>query len=188
MPSPGTARRFRYSVHAVEHEVMLTPDAPTTLRGQDRGPGYRVGIDGSDYDGGRLLAVLARPDGATTLVAGDMRASVYFARRGSDLLAFWRGSSYLLRKPQPLTVEAASHASDLAAGRQTLAAPMAGTVLKVQVSEGDRVEAHQPLAVLGAMKMEHAITAPFLARVVRVHHASGDVVPGGEPLLDLETI
>jgi 3-methylcrotonyl-CoA carboxylase alpha subunit len=64
---------------------------------------------------------------------------------------------------------------------------MAGTVLAVNVAEGDAVEAHQPLAVLGAMKMEHAITSPYPARVVRVLHQAGDVVPGGEPLLELET-
>jgi 3-methylcrotonyl-CoA carboxylase alpha subunit len=36
------------------------------------------------------------------------------------------------------------------------------------------------------MKMEHAIVAPYAGRVVRVTHQAGDVVPGGEPLVEVE--
>jgi biotin carboxyl carrier protein len=63
---------------------------------------------------------------------------------------------------------------------------MAGTVIKVAVAEGDEVDAHQTLVVLGAMKMEHAISAPHPGRVVRLPHGAGDVVPGGEPLVELD--
>jgi len=40
-------------------------------------------------------------------------------------------------------------------------APMPGKVIAVDVSEGDTVTAGQRLMVLEAMKMEHALTAPF---------------------------
>jgi 3-methylcrotonyl-CoA carboxylase alpha subunit len=172
-------RRFRYTVRDIEHVVVLTPEGA--------GAGYRVELDGATYDGGRVLHVEIKPDGAVTLFAGDLRATVYLARRGYDVLAMHRGEAYTLRTPQPLTVEAAAHAHETAAGRQTLTAPMAGTILKVQVTEGEAVQPHQPLVVLGAMKMEHAITAPYAARVARVAHAAGDVVPGGEVLVELET-
>jgi 3-methylcrotonyl-CoA carboxylase alpha subunit len=66
-----------------------------------------------------------------------------------------------------------------------LIAPMAGTVIKVNVAEGDAVAAHQTLVVLGAMKMEHAIVAPHAGRVVALPHAAGDVVPGGALLVEL---
>ena len=174
----GAVRRFRYTTGDQEHVVILTPDAA--------GHGYVVSLDGAEYDGGRTLAIRTQPDGATTLYAGDLRATLHFARRELGVLAFWRGTTYALHKPGALTVEAAAHAGEVTADRQLLTAPMAGTVLAVNVAEGDAVEPHQPLAVLGAMKMEHAITSPFPARVVRVHHQAGDVVPGGELLLELE--
>ncbi len=44
-------------------------------------------------------------------------------------------------------------------------APMPGRVIAVHVSEGDAVEAGQRLLVLEAMKMEHALTAPFKGTV-----------------------
>ena len=40
-------------------------------------------------------------------------------------------------------------------------APMPGKVIAVDVAEGQQVEAGQRLLVLEAMKMEHALTAPF---------------------------
>jgi 3-methylcrotonyl-CoA carboxylase alpha subunit len=175
----GAVRRFRYATGDQAHLVVLTPDAA--------GEGYAVTLDGAEYDGGRALRVATQPDGAVTLYAGDLRATLHIAGHGLDVLAFWRGIAYALRKPGALTVEAAAHAGEAAAGRQSLTAPMAGTVLAVNVSEGDAVEPHQPLAVLGAMKMEHAITSPYPARVLRVLHQPGDVVPGGEVLLELET-
>jgi len=172
-------RRFRYTVGDQRHEVTLTPAVS--------GEGYSVELDGTPYDGGRALRVTAQRDGSVTLFAGEMRATCYLARRGYEVLAGHAGATYRLEKPQPLSVEAAAHAHEVAGGRQTLTAPMAGTVIKVNVAEGDTVEPHQALVVLGAMKMEHAITSPYPARVVRVPHAAGDVVPGGEVLVELDT-
>jgi biotin carboxyl carrier protein len=36
------------------------------------------------------------------------------------------------------------------------------------------------------MKMEHAIVAPYAGHVRSVRYAAGDVVPGGEVLVELE--
>ena len=48
-------------------------------------------------------------------------------------------------------------AAMVAAG--SLLAPMPGSVIRVDVAVGDRVQAGQPLLVLEAMKMEHEILA-----------------------------
>jgi biotin carboxyl carrier protein len=63
---------------------------------------------------------------------------------------------------------------------------MAGKVIRVLAGEGDRVRARQPLAVLEAMKMEMPLVAPFGGTVARVHVAEGDLVAGGEVLVELE--
>jgi biotin carboxyl carrier protein len=83
-------------------------------------------------------------------------------------------------------VEGAAHQADAATGTQSLVSPMAGTIIKVNVAEGDTVAAQQTLVVLGAMKMEHAIVAPYAGHVRSVRYAAGDVVPGGETLVELE--
>jgi 3-methylcrotonyl-CoA carboxylase alpha subunit len=54
------------------------------------------------------------------------------------------------------------------------------------VAAGDRVAQGQRLAVLEAMKMEHALTAPFDGVVAEVLAAEGAQVEAGAPLLRLE--
>ncbi|ANK12835.1 acetyl/propionyl/methylcrotonyl-CoA carboxylase subunit alpha [Erythrobacter neustonensis] len=55
-------------------------------------------------------------------------------------------------------------------------APMPGKVIAVDVSEGQAVTAGQRLMVLEAMKMEHALTAPFDGRVEGLSVSAGSQV------------
>jgi 3-methylcrotonyl-CoA carboxylase alpha subunit len=71
-------------------------------------------------------------------------------------------------------------------GESNLTAPMPGTVIRLLVAPGDRVQARQPLVVLEAMKMETPVASPFDASVRAVHVAEGDRVAGGALLVELE--
>jgi acetyl-CoA/propionyl-CoA carboxylase biotin carboxyl carrier protein len=73
-----------------------------------------------------------------------------------------------------------------ATGAGSLSAPMPGTVLAVDVAEGDRVEEGQRLGVLEAMKMELAMKAPFAGTVTTVGAATGDQVALGAVLFVVE--
>ncbi|ALE15687.1 Methylcrotonyl-CoA carboxylase biotin-containing subunit [Altererythrobacter epoxidivorans] len=55
-------------------------------------------------------------------------------------------------------------------------APMPGKVIAVDVAEGDAVTAGQRLMVLEAMKMEHALTAPFDGTVTELSASAGSQV------------
>ncbi|MEM7666365.1 MAG: acetyl/propionyl/methylcrotonyl-CoA carboxylase subunit alpha [Pseudomonadota bacterium] len=55
-------------------------------------------------------------------------------------------------------------------------APMPGKVIAVDVAEGDAVTAGQRLMVLEAMKMEHALTAPFDGTVSELSASEGGQV------------
>ena len=59
---------------------------------------------------------------------------------------------------------------------------MPGTVLRVAVAEGDRVEEGAAVAVLGAMKMEHVVAAPAAGTVVELRVAVGSQVDAGTVL------
>ena len=175
----ASERRFHYRTGDGDHTVTVT-----SVTGAD---GYAVTLDGERLTGpSGAIAASLRPGGQITLAVGDCRETYYVARRGRDILLSAEGRTHTLSKPQPLDVESAAHGGEAVSGRQELVAPMAGTVIKVNVAEGDVVAAHQTLVILGAMKMEHAITAPHAGRVVSVPHQAGDVVPGGEPLITVE--
>ena len=72
-----------------------------------------------------------------------------------------------------------------AASQGALTAPMPGTVLAVDVAEGDRVEEGDRLGVLEAMKMELVLRAPFAGTVSAVGASMGDQVRLGAILFEV---
>ncbi len=71
---------------------------------------------------------------------------------------------------------------NLAAG-ETVAAPMPGNIIRVDVKQGDTVKSGQILVILEAMKMENEIVAPKDGTVAQVVTSKGSVVDTGAPLV-----
>jgi len=71
-------------------------------------------------------------------------------------------------------------------GTLTVRAPVQGTVVSIDVAEGDLVLPGQQVAVLEAMKMEHVITAEKGGTVLRVAVQPGLAVFEGAPLAVIE--
>ncbi len=67
-------------------------------------------------------------------------------------------------------------------------APMPGLVVRVEVQEGQRVEAGEGLVVVEAMKMENELRATRAGVVSRVHVKAGQTVDRGVPLVTLESV
>ncbi|MNC60946.1 Glutaconyl-CoA decarboxylase subunit gamma [compost metagenome] len=63
-----------------------------------------------------------------------------------------------------------------------LRAPMPGKIVAAPAKAGDAVTKGQPVVVLEAMKMEHALTAPFDGMVAEFNVAVGDQVMDGAVL------
>ena len=61
---------------------------------------------------------------------------------------------------------------------------MNGTLVALFVEAGQQVEADTTLAIMEAMKMEHAIKTPYAGTVTDVFYSVGDVVDGGADLLN----
>jgi acetyl/propionyl-CoA carboxylase alpha subunit len=102
----------------------------------------------------------------------------------------WRGAFRLnLPTPPPHSPPdetAAAHAHGPGREQSAITAPMPGTVLRVLVAEGDRVQPRQPLVVLEAMKMETPLVSPYEGVVRKLHVVEGDQVAGGAVLVELE--
>ena len=64
-------------------------------------------------------------------------------------------------------------------------APLAGTVARVLVEEGQSIEAGDVVVVLEAMKMETEITAPQAGTVSAVLVSPGTAVTSGQVLLQI---
>lgn len=71
-------------------------------------------------------------------------------------------------------------------GTVLLEAPMQGTIVSVDVTEGQTVQKGAPVLVMNAMKMEHVLEAPVSGVVRRLMAGQGDTVPAGHPLAFIE--
>ncbi|WJY17701.1 acetyl/propionyl/methylcrotonyl-CoA carboxylase subunit alpha [Alteriqipengyuania flavescens] len=93
-----------------------------------------------------------------------------FSRPGAQVLVTERGHDRIFTSTPPRGSGAASAADG------AILAPMPGKVIAVDVDEGDKVTAGQRLMVLEAMKMEHALTAPFDGIVTELSASEGGQV------------
>ena len=67
-----------------------------------------------------------------------------------------------------------------------LICPMPGLLVSLNVQEGDKVEAGQPLAVVEAMKMENILRAEKSATVKKVNARAGESLAVDAIILELE--
>jgi acetyl-CoA/propionyl-CoA carboxylase biotin carboxyl carrier protein len=95
------------------------------------------------------------------------------------------GQRVRLWNPAMAAEASASTAWRTVAGDGVVRSPMHGTILKLEVAEGDRVEGGDPVAILEAMKMETLVVAPASGVITVVHAELGKVVEAGEPLAEL---
>ena len=72
-----------------------------------------------------------------------------------------------------------------AAAGEKVAAPMPGTIVSVNVSDGQSVKAGDVLVVLEAMKMENEIKAPSDGTITSVAVSKGESVDTGATLVTI---
>ena len=63
-----------------------------------------------------------------------------------------------------------------------------GLVLEIRAKEGDSVDAHFPVLVLEAMKIEMPLSLPVNARITTIHVKAGERVLPGQTLITWEVV
>ena len=86
----------------------------------------------------------------------------------------------------PAAAQAPAAAPTPAGEGATVAAPMQGTILSVNVKNGDAVKSGDVLFILEAMKMENEIMAPADGVITSVCVANGDTVSNGTVLCTIK--
>jgi len=79
----------------------------------------------------------------------------------------------------------ASSGAPVTSGGEPIAAPLAGTVVKILVQPGQQVAEGESIAILEAMKMETSVSAPSAGQIVEVRAKNGDSVTVGDVLVTL---
>ncbi len=83
----------------------------------------------------------------------------------------------------PAAAAPAAPAGAALASGEVVKSPMPGNILKINVSQGQKVEEGDVLLILEAMKMENEIVATKSGTVAQIVAAKGAVVETGAPLV-----
>jgi 3-methylcrotonyl-CoA carboxylase alpha subunit len=127
-------------------------------------------IDGANVD------PLAKNEG------GEAADAVTLHEAKDGVYAFAGGRQAFVELVDPFA-KAEAGAGD---GDAAVRAPMNGRLVALAVEDGDTVEAGQRLAVVEAMKMEHALIAPHAGVVRDLSLSVGEQVEMGETILRVE--
>lgn len=158
----------------------------------------RTGTDSTaveiTVDGKPLGETLCEIRGAKARTGGDSDRRVYEVALEIDGL---RASHTVGIGVESVDVSGADGAWDLvfvdplpepgnALSPGSLAAPMPGSVARLEAAEGEVVVEGQVIAVLEAMKMEHAVRAPIGGTLKKIRVAVGDQVEIGQELATVD--
>jgi acetyl/propionyl-CoA carboxylase alpha subunit/acetyl-CoA carboxylase carboxyltransferase component len=132
-----------------------------------------------------LSAILAHPDFvenhlSTGFIDSHVAALVRDAKSTAETALIESGAAADDTVPQAEAPMAGP------AGTVPVPAPLQGTIVTVDVREGDLVRPGQQIAVLESMKMEHLVTAPHGGRVTKIAAEAGVTLMQDEAILYLE--
>ncbi len=141
--------------------------------------GHAVEVDSED-----LAGVAQVEPGVYSVLVEGRNFEVRATRTAAGLRLELEGRCFTAEVRDPRDRGQRSAAA-LGSGRQNVAAPMPGKVIRVLVREGDAVEVGQGLAVVEAMKMQNEMKALRGGRVVEVRVRDGETVSAGDVLVVL---
>lgn len=143
------------------------------------GDGWQAKVDG---EAGVADVVETAPNTFSILVSGQSHQICVVPSSEGPLELQTGGFEFSAEVIDPRSWRGRRHGEAEAEGRQQIAAPMPGKVVRLLVKAGDAVEAGQGLLVVEAMKMQNEIRSPKRGTVERVLVAEGQAVNAGEVL------
>jgi propionyl-CoA carboxylase alpha chain len=163
------------------------------IAGRDRHVAFDDGEDGliATIDGERVVEIDGEWEPGQALFEGTLDGepvAVRVARQGRRWKLTTRGAAHLVDVWPAHVAALARHMiekvpPDLS---RFLLCPMPGLLVSLNVGEGDKVEAGQPLATIEAMKMENILRAEKSGVVKRVEAKPGDSLAVDAVILELE--
>jgi biotin carboxyl carrier protein len=169
-------------------------------------PGIRARLDGETYDisiheedgiyrvqlGEESFTVqrqLLDGRGLTSLLIDNRPFQVEVESVSAGFSVTLAGAAHTVEILDPLAALARRAARKRAGPEvETIAAPMPGLVVSIEIRVGDRVEAGTPLVVVEAMKMQNELSAAHPGVVRQVKVEPGQKVNTGEALIVLEQV
>jgi propionyl-CoA carboxylase alpha chain len=174
---------LRTWIEGTEHTQRKTlPDIPVRFRNNPY-PGQFVKFDGPEFNATSddvALEVIEVNDSGLTVVVDGIRREFLIRCHGDEYyVRSTLGQRTLKRLPRyPQSPGGGRH--------QSATSPMPGQVLRIVVTEGQRIKPGDPLIVLEAMKMEQNVNAAIEGVVAAILVKTGEIVAPGQMLVEIE--
>jgi len=168
-------------VQSPEEALKFTATIKSTSKGT-----YDVSVK-SDKQSFELRDItLSRPrDHFVTIAANkDAHTKEYFIQGNKYTIFEDSGDAIEITFPEDKARSNAAAAGE--ENKNSIKAPMPGTLVKLLVKPGDKVAQGTPLVVLEAMKMEHTMKAPRELTIKAINYKEGSFVEGLSTLLTFE--
>jgi 3-methylcrotonyl-CoA carboxylase alpha subunit len=169
---PGYAAQLRMQFQWGSQTVTVELD-----KSRDRLSGWHATVDGA---ASTVEWTLTEHNKADVKINGQ-RHDYYWTRQGDGFQCWLAGEEFRCDYLDPRLL---SHR--ISVHERALTATLPGTVVMVGVKTGAAVEQGTVLMIVEAMKMEHAVLAPYAGTVSAVHFVVGQKVQAGASLIDLE--
>ena len=128
------------------------------------------------------LEINELPNSRYIIKSGDRIIRGYAIKKKDYIFIHINGCSWNFKDVTNEDVSVHSAGGD---GDNKIVSPMPGSVIKILVNEGDKVELDQPLVIVEAMKMENEVHSQMNGIVDKVLVESGQQVGFGELLIEL---
>ncbi len=121
-----------------------------------------------------------------SVLIGQSSHKIYFVRDKDKTYVYVGGRHFIAEKAER-AAGGIYQAGSERAGEDNLMvkAPMPGKVIKINVSEQEKVRKNQTLAIVEAMKMENEIKSSVEGFVKKIFVSPGDLVDSDKPLIEL---
>ncbi|MGA2878376.1 MAG: biotin/lipoyl-containing protein [Bryobacteraceae bacterium] len=148
---------------------------------------WQVAVDDRtiEIDSGQLASVTEVEPGVYAVLLDGASFEIRLTETSQGLSAEAGGRRFTVEVRDPRDTSRGFRGS-VGSGRQNVAAPIPGKVVRVLVKVGDVVDAGQGLVVVEAMKMQNEMKAARPGRVIEIRAHAGDTVAAGDTLAVLE--
>ena len=147
-------------------------------------PVKRGEVNAIDIDG-RLVSVIANQAHNTrqTFTIDGKTHDVYVARNGDDVYVQLNGEQWHFQAINPIDAAGGGSASG-----NTVAAPMPGVVVSLNVVVGEDVSEGQTLLTIESMKLQTAITADRAGKIAEIYFQEAETFDKGVELVRFEAL
>ncbi len=121
-----------------------------------------------------------------SILIGDASYRIHVAKSKKSRFFSIHGQHFVVKEPAEQQEGFRRGEEKTPEGTLLIKAPMPGKVIKICVSEDEKVRKNQTLAIVEAMKMENEIKASVDGTIKTIHVSAGDLVDSEVSLIELE--